>query len=138
MEGAIIDSLSPATRLGVMRPANRDRVFSAIQDFIQLCQNLKTLAVELANTAKADDWAGRYVDDKRMVAASDAEEHAGRKIKGIELLKALSSKFPEKAKPTVTVCNVSKSTSSKKEFQKQLTSVRTEAAKYGWFLASKR
>lgn len=138
VEGAMIDCLSPATRLAVMRPSARDRVLAAIENATRLLStNLKTLVVELANPAEADKWTGRYVNDKRMIAVSDAEEHAGRKATGIELLKTLSARFPEKAKPTLTVYDVSKAIGGKKGFQKQLHSIKTEAAKYGWYLRSK-
>jgi hypothetical protein len=71
VEGAMIDSLSPATRMGVIKPAARDRLVSAIQSAVRLLSpTIKTLALELADSVQADKWTGRYVSDKRFIAAS--------------------------------------------------------------------
>lgn len=50
VEGAMMDSLSPATRMGVIKPAARDRVVSAIQNAVHLLSpTIKTVAFELVD-----------------------------------------------------------------------------------------
>ena len=132
VEGAMIDSLSPATRMGVIKPAARDRLVSAIQNAVHLLSpTIKTLALELGDTVQADQWTGRYVNDKRFIASSEAEEHVQRKLKGVALLKQLSEVLAAKnSRPTLSVSRLPKS--SKKELQKQIPSIKKEAAIYGW------
>jgi hypothetical protein len=134
IEGAMIDSISPATRMGVIKPPARDRLVSAIQNAVHLLSpSLRTLVLELQNDIQADYWSGRYVNDKRMVAASEAEEHVYRKAKGVALLKGLSEALAaNNNRPTLRVCRQPKSSNGAKEFQKQIPAMMVEAKKYGW------
>lgn len=80
---------------------------------------------------QTDHWTGRYVNDKRFIAASEAEEHVHRKSKGVDLLKQLSELLAAKNnRPILSISRLPKS--SKKELQKQIPSVKKEAAIYGW------
>ena len=131
----MIDSLSPATRMAVIKPSARDRVLSAIQNAIEsLSANLKTMQIELENGNQVDNWSGRYIDEKRMMAVSEAEEHVHRKSKGVAMLKVLSELLVFRSKrPVMKVCRLPTSSSGLKEFQKQqLPSLVAEAQKYGW------
>lgn len=136
VEGAIIDSLSPATRMAIIKPAARDRLISAIKNAVELLSpNIKTLAFELADANQVDHWTGRYVNDKRMMLASNAEEHVHRKESGIKMLGAMSKDFPAKKRPILSICNPLK-TNGRNEFQKQLPGVKKEATKYGWHVGA--
>lgn len=134
VEGAMIDSLSPATRMGVIKPPARDRLVSAIQNAVHLLSpSLRTLVLELHNNIEADSWSGRYVDGKRMLTASEAEEHVYRKATGVVLLKELSEALAAKnRRPTLTVCNKPRSANGVKELQKHIPVMMVEAKKYGW------
>ena len=130
----MIDSLSPATRMGVIKPPARDRLVSTIQNAVHLLSpSLRTLVLELQNGVEADCWSGRYVDDKRMITASEAEENVYRKTRGVALLKGLSEGLTESIiRPILRVRRLPKSSKGAKEFQKQIPSMMTEAKKYGW------
>lgn len=137
VEGAILDLTSPASRLGVVKPAARDRLLSAVRSSVQAllkAGKLEMLSLDLEHGMVTDRWTGRYSNDRHLIAASDAEESVVRKQHGIELLKKLSDCKSLKTKPLLTLHHptgqIAKYDLS--EFRSRLAGVIREAEKYGW------
>ena len=138
VEGAIVDLLSPASRLALIQPPAHDRLLSAIQHSAHALTNadsLISLSLDLENGMIADYWSGRYVNEKRLINMSEAEEYVERKTKGIAALKALSDQLVSKHNhsPFMTLHHASSTiTPDLKEFRQRLASLDMEAEKYGW------
>ncbi|KAK4498944.1 hypothetical protein PRZ48_009455 [Zasmidium cellare] len=137
VEGAILDLTSPASRLGVVKPASRDRLLSAIRSTVQAllkAGQLERFKIDLEHGMVTDRWTGRYSNDRHLIAASEAEESVVRKRQGIELLKKLSECVSLKAKPRLTVHHPTATTAKYdlSEFRSRLAGVIREAEKYGW------
>lgn len=137
VEGAILDLTSPASRLGVVKPAARDRLLSAVRSSVQAllkAGKLERLSLDLEHGMRTDRWTGRYSNDRHLIAASDAEESVVRKQQGIELLKRLSECKSLRAKPLLTLHHPSPSIAKYdlSEFRSRLAGVIREAEKYGW------
>lgn len=97
VEGAILDLTSPASRLGVVKPAARDRLLSAIKSSVQAlleAGQLEVLSLDLEHGMVTDRWTGRYSNDRQLIAISDAEEHVIRKQQGIELRELRNTTYP--------------------------------------------
>lgn len=137
VEGAILDLMSPATRMATVKPPARDRLLSAIQhsvDKLKAANRLETLTLDLEHPMASDLWSGRYVNDKRMISVAEAEKHAKRKTIAITLLNEASEMLTAKGnKPTLMLHHFSKASKRDvNQFRNSFAGVVTEAEKYGW------
>ena len=136
VEGAVVDLLSPASRMAVIKPPPHDRLLSAIRHACHtlLDANLVNLSLDLENGLAADYWSSRYTNDKRMISIAEAEEFFERKIKGIELLRQVSEVLATtQTRPVLGLFTPSRSSPpDKKEFRRRLPGLKIEAEKYGW------
>lgn len=139
VEGAILDLTSPASRLGVIKPAARDRLLSAVRSSVHALLKtgkLECLSLDLEHGMMTDRWTGRYSNDRHLIAASDAEESVVRRQQGIDLLRKLSECKSLKSKPLLTLHHPSPTGQIAKydlsEFRARLAGVILEAEKYGW------
>lgn len=138
IEGAILDLVSPATRMAVVKPPPRDRLLSAITHSITkflAATSLETLAVDLEHPMASDLWCGRYVNDKRLISVAEAERHAERKAAGTAMLKAASDMLAAKSrKPVLTLRHFSKpARTDVNQFRGAMSALVREADKYGWY-----
>ena len=138
VEGAIIDLLSPASRMAVLKPPPHDRLLAAVQRIVQtlLNSNLKAFSLELENGLQGDYWSGRLANDRKMISVADADEFVERKLEGIELLKQVSDMLATTAnRPLLRLFRPFNDVlPAQKEFRKRLDRVRMEAEKYGWLV----
>lgn len=138
MEGAIIDLLSPASRMAVLKPPPHDRLLAAVQRIAQalLKSNLEALLLDLENGLQGDYWSGRLANDRKMISMAEAEEFVERKLEGIKLLKQVSDMLATTTnRPLLRLCRPFNDVlCDQKEFQKRVDRVRTEAEKYGWLV----
>lgn len=137
VEGAILDLMSPATRMAVIKPAPRDRLLSAIKHSVaklNAAASLESLALDLEHPMASDLWSGRYVNDKRLISVAEAERHFERKATGVALLKQASDALTAKgSKPMLTLHHFSKaSRTDVNQSRGALAAVMAKAEKYGW------
>ena len=135
IEGAIVDSFSPASRFGVIKPPAHDRLLSAVTyvtNTLIKSDIFESLTLDLENTPVADQWSGRLINDKRLVSVFDVEEFVERKRKGFVLLKQLSEALVTKGKsrPVVQLCNPVPHV--KEQLGRRRGKVNWEAEKHGW------
>ena len=139
IEGAMLDALSPATRLAVLKPPGEDRLLSAIEtctSVLAKASNLKTLQLDLLYPEPARHFISQSVQTNLgLVRQEDAVAFVERKRRGIELLKQASTSLTttSSSKPAVRVLSVRPvSPPVAREFRFILTSIIREAEKYGW------
>lgn len=137
VEGAILDLMSPATRMAVIKPPARDRLLSAITHSaskLRAAGSLETLDVSLEHPMASDLWSGSYVNDKRLISVSDVERCVERKVTAIDTLRQASKMLAARRRqPTLTLYHFAKpSRSDDKQFRKLLPGLILEAKKYGW------
>lgn len=137
VEGAILDLMSPATRMAVIKPPPRDRLLSAITHAttkLLAASSLETLAVDLEHPMASDLWSGRYVNDKRLISVAEAGRHVERKTAGVAMLKQASDMLTATGnKPTLTLRHFSKASRSDiNQFRSAMSALITEAETYGW------
>ena len=136
LEGAILDLLSPASRMAVIKPPAHDRLLSAIRNITRnLSQaNLSTLSFELEDGLTADYWSERVMEERSLITRAEAGEFVERKRRGAALLKELSDKLSAENKaPLLVLFKCQKSERlNLPEFKRRLPKLVAEAAKYGW------
>lgn len=139
VEGAILDLTSPASRFGVVKPAARDRLLSAIKSAVYTLLRsgkLTHLAFDLDHGMNTDRWSGRYHNDRQLILVGAAEEHIARKQQGIALLKKLGDSLPLPHPPQLSLYHPSAVSKIQKhdlsEFRTRLAGVMREAEQYGW------
>ncbi|KAK4630468.1 uncharacterized protein CLAFUR5_08098 [Fulvia fulva] len=137
VEGAILDLTTPASRLGVVQPSDRDRLLSAVRSCVHALTKggrLESLSLELEHGINTDRWTGTYSNNRQLISAADAEEHVMRKQEGIELLRKACRVLPQR--PTLALYHPSATNKIAQyhisEFRSRLASVVQEANKYGW------
>ena len=137
VEGAILDLMSPATRMAVIKPPPRDRLLSAIKHSVTKLMeagSLETMNVDLEHPMASDLWSGRYVNDKRLINVAEAERHVERKAAGVALLMQASEALAAKGnRPVLTLYHFAKpSKSDRNQFRGAFAGLIMEAEKYGW------
>lgn len=137
VEGTIADMLSPATRMATIKPPAHDRLLSAVQyatEALLKADTVESLSLELVNGLTAEQWSGAYINDKRLISVSEAEEYVERKRKGVSEIKKLSEVLATmKNRPMLSVHHPSRSRApDKKDFRKRMGGLIAEAENYGW------
>ena len=136
VEGAILDAMSPATRMAVIKPPARDRLLSAVQHSVKTLMGATSLklAFSLEHPMNADHFTGRYINDKRLISLQDAQRCVDRKSTGVALLKQASDILASRGnRPVLTLCHFSQaSKSDRKDFRCRLPGLIKEAREYGW------
>ena len=143
VEGTLIDLLSPASRMAVIKPPPHDRLLSAVKNAVHklLLSNLKTLSLDLENGLEGDYWCGRLANDTKMISIAEAEEFVERKLEGMVLLSQLSNMLVRSfERPVLRLCrtfNEVDASYDMQAFHKRRVKVEAEAEKYGWRVDSK-
>ena len=124
LEGALIDTLSPASRLAVIKPPPHDRLLSAVRHVVQVLSQstkLTKLVFNLENGLGADYWCDRMTRDRKLISVADADEFVNRKREGIALLKQVSDLLATRGeRPLFRIVQYSKDAlHDKEEFQRR-------------------
>lgn len=141
VEGTLVDLLSPASRMAVIKPPPHDRLLSAVRHTViaLLGSNLTHLPLDLGNGLDADYWSGRLANDRKLISLAEVEEFVLRKQEGIALLKQLSDKLAatHHARPLLHLRQFSSDAADYTDFRMRFARVRLEADKYGWRVDSR-
>lgn len=138
--GAIMDALSPATRLAILKPPAPDRLLAAVSNSVDILHksgSLESLELMLNYPDAAKSWIGKHKSVRfALLPLIDAEAQVERKVHGIAWLKRLSDMLGPEKTPVLTVCNDGP---VKKQVMQVfrgycLTSIIREAEKYGWLV----
>lgn len=138
VQGALMDSLSPATRLAIIKPPPADRLLAAIFTCVDILTEsgaLQSLDILLPYPEHVKCWIAKHsVVHRTLVSFSETEAIAERKAQGIAMLRHLSESLGSQNKPTVTIRSAgpimrNTLTVFRATF---LTHIIREADRYGW------
>ena len=133
--GALLDALSPITRLAKSTGAAEDPLLSAISS----CASMLAAqgGVKSFRMAMSFDQSRPYLDQKPYapgyaLSPNDQVTHVKRGRDGVRVLRALSRALSPGCKPELVVHTSTFVVKRKTEFDRLLPSIELEAEKYGW------
>lgn len=133
--GALLDVLSPITRLAKFTNADDDRLLSAISTCTSILTphgGLKSLQIDMLFREMQSFLKYHHDDSMYILSANEQKDHAKRKDDGVRLLRALSDALSPGCKPELVLHAGHVGNKRQTKFNIHFASIVREAEKYGW------